>query len=57
MESIAAFILFFVLYRNRLQFSGWYKGSGKEKLPKSLSKWFVFSSFFLLILPAILAFI
>lgn len=25
---IAIFVLFFVLYRNKLQFSGWYKGKG-----------------------------
>ena len=33
--SIAILILLFVWYRNKLQFSGWYSGKGKEKLPKT----------------------
>ncbi len=36
--SIAILILLFVWYRNKLQFSGWYSGKGKEKLPKMASQ-------------------
>lgn len=36
--GIAIFILLFVLYRNKLQFSGWfYDGRGKTKLSKKVS--------------------
>jgi hypothetical protein len=34
MVFIALFIILIVLYRNKLQFHGWYKGKGREKLPK-----------------------
>lgn len=51
---IAAFLLFFVIYRNKLQFSGWYQGKGKLKLPKKLSKYLVLSAIFLLLLPPVL---
>jgi len=51
---IAAFVLFFVLYRNKLQFSGWYNGRGREKLPKKLSQILILSAIFLLFLPPVL---
>lgn len=51
---IAIFILFFVLYRNKLQFSGWYKGKGREKLPRMVSQILILSSAILLLLPPIL---
>jgi hypothetical protein len=35
--GFAIIILLFVLYRNKLQFSGFYKGEGKVKLPKKVS--------------------
>src|SRR4051794_20553379 len=55
MGFIAIFILIFVLYRNKLQFSGWYKGKGKEKLPKIISQILIFSSIGLLLLPPVLS--
>lgn len=51
---IAILLLFFLLYRNRLQFSGWYTGKGREKLPKMISKLLVSVSI-LLLLPPILS--
>jgi len=48
-------IIFFVLYRNKLQFSGWYVGKGREKLPKNISKLLISSSILLLILPLMLS--
>ncbi|MEI4770062.1 hypothetical protein WAX74_10475 [Psychrobacillus sp. FJAT-51614] len=51
----AIFLLIFVLYRNKLQFSGWYKGVGRKKLPKIVSQILLVSAVFLLILPAILS--
>lgn len=54
---IGILILIVVLYRNKLQFSGWYKGKGMKKLPKILSQMFIFSSIILLLLPPIISFI
>ena len=50
----ASFILFFVLYRNKLQFSGWYKGKGRDKLPRKVSQILIFSSIVLLLFPPVL---
>lgn len=47
------FIIIFVLYRNKLQFSGWYKGKSKEKLPKKVSFLLILISFLLLITPLV----
>lgn len=56
MTYIAIPLLFFVLYRNKLQFSGWYKGKGREKLPKMVSQILIFTSISLLFLPPVLSF-
>ncbi|AYA75755.1 hypothetical protein DOE78_10075 [Bacillus sp. Y1] len=50
MVSLSIFILLFVLYRNRWQFSGWYKGKGREKLPKKVTNILVSGASLLLIL-------
>lgn len=55
MGLIAILLLFFLLYRNRLQFSGWYTGKGREKLPNMISKLLVSVSILLLLLPPILS--
>jgi hypothetical protein len=57
MVLIAILTLFFVLYRNKYQFSGWYSGKGRDKLPKKISKLLISSSIVLLILPPILSFL
>ncbi|MES1041486.1 MULTISPECIES: hypothetical protein [Peribacillus] len=51
--SIAILLLLFVWYRNKLQFSGWYSGKGKEKLPKTASKILILCSLFLLCAPPV----
>jgi hypothetical protein len=51
--AIAILILIFVLYRNKLQFSGWYKGEGRVKLSKSVTVTLILSSILLIILPFI----
>jgi hypothetical protein len=53
--SIAILILLFVWYRNKLQFSGWYSGKGKEKLPKTASQILILCSLFLLCAPPVLS--
>ncbi|MFE4240104.1 hypothetical protein [Peribacillus butanolivorans] len=35
--GVAILIILFVFHRNRLQFSGFYKGKGKEKLSNKIS--------------------
>lgn len=50
------FILLFVLYRNRLQFSGWYEGEGRNRLSRKVTRILVLSAAVLLILPAVLSF-
>ena len=55
MGGVGILILFFVLYRNKFQFSGWYTAKGREKLPKNVAKLLISSSIFLLILPPILS--
>lgn len=54
LSAIAILILLFVLYRNKLQFSGWYKGKGKAKLPKSVTVILILSSILLIILPFVI---
>lgn len=55
--SIALLLLFFVIYRNKLQFSGWYEGKGREKLPKLFSLMLIWFSIVLIISPFILGLI
>ncbi|WP_087971872.1 hypothetical protein [Oceanobacillus rekensis] len=49
--AIAVLVLLFVLYRNKLQFSSWYKGKDRMKLSKAVSNSLIFSSMLLFILP------
>jgi len=55
MGFVAILILFFVLYRNKLQFSGWYKGVERKKLPNRLSRILISLSVVLILLPPILS--
>lgn len=55
--AIAIFLLLFVWYRNKLQFSGWYKGKGRVKLPKSVSLTLIISSILLMIIPFIVGYL
>lgn len=52
--ALAILGLLFVLYRNKLQFSGWYKGRSIQKLPKNVSITLIFTSIILIIAPFIL---
>jgi len=51
LSGIALLLLFFVTYRNSLQFSGWYKGEHRKKLPKKVTVVLVSISIVLLFLP------
>lgn len=50
---MAIFLFTFVLYRNKLQFSGWYEG--KEKLPKKVSQLLLAVAVILVLLPPFIA--
>ena len=49
MVLTAFLILYFVLYRNKFQFSGWYKGKERKSLPKNITIILVSSGSVLLI--------
>ncbi|ALC83012.1 MULTISPECIES: hypothetical protein [Bacillus] len=50
--GVAILLLLFVLYRNRLQFSGFYKSKGKEKLSNKISIFLIcFSMLLITIAP------
>ncbi len=49
--AIAILLLLFVLYRNKLQFSGWNQGSKNVKLPRTMSYLLVISAVILIIMP------
>ena len=51
--GLSILILLFVLYRNKLQFSGFYKGAGRAKLSKKVGISLIFCSFIMLILAPI----
>lgn len=53
--ALAILILLFVLYRNKLQFSGWYKGKDRKKLSKKISVTLISLSVVLIITPFILS--
>ncbi|PIC98932.1 hypothetical protein CSV68_10555 [Sporosarcina sp. P29] len=52
--GVAILIILFVLYRNKLQFSGFYKGDKNVKLPRSISAILVSSSILMLIIAPII---
>lgn len=54
---LAILIILFVLYRNKYQYSGWYTGNNREKLPKNVSKVLISISILLMLLPPILSYI
>lgn len=53
--AVGIYILLFVLYRNRLQFSGWYKGEGRHRLSKKISFLLIVVGILLLITPFIVS--
>lgn len=53
-SGIALLLLFFVAYRNTLQFSGWYKGEQRKKLPKKVTLTLLSISIVLLVAPFVL---
>lgn len=49
--SIGILLLLFVLYRNKFQFSGWYKGEGRKRLPKKISNRLLTAAVFFIMAP------
>ena len=54
--ALAVLIILFLIYRNRWQFSGWYKGEGRTKLSQKTTKLLITISVLLLILPPFIHF-
>ena len=52
--GFAIIILLFVLYRNKLQFSGFYRGEGRVKLPRKVSVSLISCSVLMLIFAPLL---
>ncbi|UPM56257.1 hypothetical protein [Gottfriedia acidiceleris] len=46
-------VLIFVMYRNKIQFSGWYNGKGREKLTKIVTKLLISCSIIMILIPGI----
>ncbi|WP_235832896.1 hypothetical protein [Gottfriedia acidiceleris] len=47
-------VLIFVMYRNKIQFSGWYNGKGREKLTKIVTNLLISCSIIMIIIPGII---
>lgn len=52
--GIAIYIILFVLYRNKLQFAGFYEGPNQKKLPNKVTLTLITCSIFLLVIPPFL---
>ncbi|MGV2619765.1 UNVERIFIED_CONTAM: hypothetical protein N8J90_01200 [Halobacillus marinus] len=52
--SLSMLILYFVLYRNKLQFTGYYQGKGRMKLKRPITLLLVSTSIFLIVLAPFL---
>jgi|HigsolmetaAR203D_1030402.scaffolds.fasta_scaffold28250_1 hypothetical protein len=53
---LGALFLIFVLYRNKLQFSGWYTGKGRQKLSKWATLIFIIVSALFVLSPVLFHF-
>ncbi|WP_026476228.1 hypothetical protein [Alkaliphilus transvaalensis] len=53
MIAFANLIIVFVVYRNNLQFKGWFKSSRSSKLPKLITRTLLVLAMVLIILPLI----
>ncbi|MDQ0353045.1 hypothetical protein J2R98_002906 [Alkalibacillus filiformis] len=51
--GVGVMLVVFVLYRNRLQFSGWYNGKQRKRLSTSTTRWLVAGSLVLILSPVI----
>ncbi|RNB80484.1 hypothetical protein EDM59_24435 [Brevibacillus nitrificans] len=51
--GIAVYLWLFILYRNKWQFSGWYKGKSRQKLPRNLVIGLMICSIILVVLAPI----
>ncbi|MFF3022408.1 hypothetical protein ACFVRR_07065 [Gottfriedia sp. NPDC057948] len=52
-SSFGILLLIFVLYRNKIQFSGWYNGKGKVKLSNKVTILLVTCSIIMILIPGI----
>lgn len=52
--GLGIYVSLFVLYQNKLQFSGWYKGEGRKKLSKAATTILLSCSIIMLAIPFVL---
>lgn len=57
LPGIAIYMILFVLYRNKLQFTGFYEGPNQQKLPHTISVTFITCAILLLVLSPFLHFL
>ena len=57
MGGISILILLFILYRNKLQFSGWYNGENMHKLSNPIFKVLMIFSVLLFLIPMLLSYL
>lgn len=55
--AIGIYLSLFVFYRNKLQFTGWYRGKGRVKLSKQATQILLIISVFIVALPLLFDFI
>ncbi|WP_150915865.1 hypothetical protein [Robertmurraya sp. DFI.2.37] len=55
--GVSILIVIFILYRNKLQFSGWYKSKNNKKLSKSSFTLLSIFSILLVLLPVLLSYL
>ncbi|QTM98971.1 hypothetical protein ERJ70_06435 [Sediminibacillus dalangtanensis] len=53
--GIAVYLVLFVLYRNKWQFSGWYQGEGRKRLNKTVTMGLLTSALVLFVAPFVLS--
>ncbi|MFG6149723.1 hypothetical protein [Halobacillus sp. B23F22_1] len=53
-SGLGVYVYLFVLYRNRWQFSGWYQGKGRKKLPQGVTFGLIWCAALLVVSPFLL---
>lgn len=56
MGTLGVLLIIFVLYRNKLQWSGWYQGAGRANLSRKATLLLLSISALCILLPALLSF-
>ncbi|WP_431800452.1 hypothetical protein [Halobacillus andaensis] len=55
LAALGIYVLLFIFYRNKWQFTGWYRGRGREMLPRNVTVWLSVVSAVLMAAPFLLS--